>query len=253
MQGLGLQAINAVWAVTYLLKEVEAGAVAETIRDIANAQFNELTRDLKKYMEGLREKIMEDLEKKTAALEKKATELTEIVERATQQAGNPSSTPYRDMLNRAISGAPMDANPCLAAKENIRQCQSLINIPKGSSLKDCTNMVLVGRCSEAMGKATEQKHKIRLAVKIQNGSILVKMVTDKGAAWLASKANTEAFLQELGETEASFKMRSYNVITYYIPLSCNTNSKKDRKEVEELNNMLEGSLMKLRWIKHMMQ
>ena len=249
MSGLGLPAINAVRAVAFLLKEVEAAEVAETIRDIANAQFNEMTKDLKEFTEGLREKITEDLEKKTAMLEKKATELTEMAEKATQQAGNPGSASYRDALNRAISGAPMDANPHLAAKENIRQRQSLIDIPKGSSLKNCANSVLVGKLSEAMGKATAQKHKIRSALKIQNGGILVEMVTDEGAAWLASKVNAEAFLRELGETEASFKTRSYNVIAYYVPLNLDPNSDKDRKEIEELNNMPEGSLTKLRWIK----
>jgi len=107
----------------------------------------------------------------------------------------------------------------------------------------------VGKFSEAMGKATAQKHKIRLALKLQNGSILVEMATDEGAAWLASKDNKEAFLRELGETEASFKKRSYNVVAYYVPLNLDPSSQKDRKEIEESNNIPEGGLTKVRWIK----
>jgi len=42
MPGMGRQAINAVHAVTYLLKEVEMGEVAERIRDITNMQFNKM-------------------------------------------------------------------------------------------------------------------------------------------------------------------------------------------------------------------
>ena len=122
MQGIGLPAINAVWAVTYLLREVELGEVAEAVRGIANAQFDEVTKDLKEFAEGLREKLTEDLEKKMSMLERKADDLTETAEKAIQQqASNPGSAPYRDALNRAFSGAPMDANPRLAAKENIRQ------------------------------------------------------------------------------------------------------------------------------------
>jgi len=249
MQGMNRQAINAVRAVAYLLKEVEAGEVAETIREIANDQFNELTKDLKEFTEGLREKMAEDLEKKAAVLEKKTVELTEVVEKAAQQAGGIGSAPYRDALIRAVSGAPLDANPRLAAKESIRQRQSLIDLPRGSSLRDCANSVLVGKFSEAMGRATAQKHKIRSALKIQNGGILVEMVTDEGAAWLASKTNAEAFLRELGESEASFKTRSFNVIAYYVPLNLDTNSEKDKKEIEETNGIPEGSLAKLRWIK----
>ena len=49
---------------------------------------------------------------------------------------------------------------------------------------------------------------------------------------LALKANAEAFLQELGETQASFKMRSFNVIAYYTPLTLDTNNVKDRLEIE---------------------
>jgi hypothetical protein len=250
MSGIGLPAINAVRAVAYLLKEVEIGEVTEAIRDIANAQFDEVTKDLKEFTEGLRDKLTEDLEKKMSMLEGKAADLTATAEKAIQQqAGNPGSAPYRDALNRAFSGAPMDANPRLAAKENIRQRQSLIDIPKGSRLKDCANLVLVGKFSEAMGKATAQKHKIRSALKLQNGGILVEMVTDEGAAWLASKENAEAFLRELGETEASFKTRSYNVVAYFVPLNLDTSSEKDRREIEECNSIPEGGLTKIRWIK----
>ena len=79
--------------------------------------------------------------------------------------------------------------------------------------------------------------------------ILVEMVTDEGVVWLATKTNAEAFLRELGESEAFFKTRSYNVIAYYMPLNLDTGSEKDRKEIEETNGMLEGCLMKVRWIK----
>ena len=77
----------------------------------------------------------------------------------------------------------------------------------------------------------------------------MEMVTDKGAAWLASKTNAEAFLRELGESEASFKMRLFNNIAYYVPLNLDTNSEKDKKEIEETNGIPEGSLAKLRCIK----
>jgi len=249
MPGLGRQAINAVRAVAYLLKEVEVTEVVKTIKEAANEQFNEMTKDLKEFAEGLKEKVKEDMEGKAAMLEKKTLELSEVVEKAAQQAGSTGSAPYRDALIRAVSGAPLDANPQLAAKESIRQRQSLIDLPKDSRLRDCANTVLVGKFSEAMGKATAQKHKIRSALKLQNGGILVEMVTDEGAAWLASKTNTEAFLQELGESEAFFKTRSYNIIAYYVPLNLDTSSEKGRREIEESNGMPEGCLTKIRWIK----
>jgi len=97
-----------------------------------------------------------------------------------------------------------------------------------------------------MGRVTVQKHKVRSALKLQNGGILVKMVMDEGAVWLATKTNAEAFLQELGESEALFKMRLFNVIAYYMPLNLDTNSEKDKKEIEESNSIPEGGLMKLR-------
>ena len=247
LPGIGRTAVNAVRAVAYLLKEIELGEVAEAIRDIANVQFNEMTKDLKEFTEGLTEKMTKDLEKKAAVLEKKTTELTEVAEKAAQQAGNAGS--YRDALTRATSGAPPDANPRLAAKESIRLRQSLIDLPRGSKLSDCANLVLVGKFAEAMGRVTGQQHKIRSALKLQNGGILVEMVTDEGAAWLASKANAEAFLRELGEAEASFKTRSFNVIAYYVPLNLDTNSEKDRREIEEMNSIPKDGLTKLRWIK----
>jgi len=106
---------------------------------------------------------------------------------------------------------------------------------------------------DAMGKATEPKHKIRSALKLQNSSILVEMATDKGVTWLASKTNAEAFLQELGESEASFKMRLYNVVTYYVLLNLDTSRKKDKREIEEANGIPKGVLTKIRWIKPLLQ
>ena len=91
-------------------------------------------------------------------LERKTVELSEVVEKVAQQAGNAGSAPYIDTLIQAVSGAPLDVNPWLAARESIRQRQSLIDLPKGSRLRECANMVLVGKFSEAMGKATAQKH-----------------------------------------------------------------------------------------------
>jgi hypothetical protein len=249
MSGMNRPAINAVRAVAFLLADVELGVVAGDIRDIANAQFNEMTNDLREFTEGLKVKVLDELKEKTAVLEKKTAELAEVVEKAAKQAGNTASSPYRDALTRTVSGAPLDANPRLAAKESIRLRQSLVDLPRDSRLRDCANSVLVGKFSEAMGRATVQQHKIRSALKLQNGGILVEMATDEGAAWLASKPNAEAFLQELGESEASFKTRSYNVVAYFVPLSLDTNSEKDRSEIEETNNIPKDSLMKLRWIK----
>jgi len=249
LSGMGLTAINAVRAVAFLLTEVELGAVAGDIREIINQQFNDMTSDLKEFTDGLKEKVSEELEKKTAVLEKKTAELAEVVEKVAQQAGNVASSPYRDALTRVVSGAPMDANPRLVAKESIRLRQSLVDLPKESWLRDCANLVLVGKFSEAMGRATAQQHKVRSALKLQNGGILVEMATDEGAAWLASKPNVEAFLQELGETEASFKTRSFNIVAYFVPINLDTNSEKDRTEIEEANNIPKGSLTKLRWIK----
>ncbi|EDR06230.1 uncharacterized protein LACBIDRAFT_300515 [Laccaria bicolor S238N-H82] len=249
MPGMGRQAINTVRAVAYLLQEIELEEVAEKIRDIANTQFNEMANDLREFTEGLKEKVVEELEKGMTALEKKTGELVGAVEKAAQQAGSIGNAPYRDALTRAVSGAPLDANPRLAAKKSIRQRQSLIDLPKESSLRDCANSILVGKFSEAMGKATVQEHKVRSAIKLQNGGILVEMVMDEGAVWLASKANAEAFLRELGELEASFKTRSYNVIAYYVPLNLDTNSEKDKREIKEANRIQVGVLTKIRWIK----
>jgi len=252
MQGLRCQAINVVHAVAFLLKEVENEAIEEAIRDIENVQFNKVTNNLREFMGGLKEKLVEEMEGKMAALEKKMNKLMEVVEKAAQQAGSIGNASYRDALTRVTLGAPLDANPCLVAKESIRQHQSLIDLPRGLSLQDYANSVLVSRFSKAMGWVTAQKHKIRLVLKIKNSRVLVKMVTDKGAAWLASKPNAVAFLPELGESEALFKTRSYNVVTFYMPLSLNPSSKKDRKEIEETNNIPEGSLTKVRWIKPLM-
>ncbi|EDQ99743.1 uncharacterized protein LACBIDRAFT_315285 [Laccaria bicolor S238N-H82] len=249
LPGVALPAINTVCAVTFLLRDVELGAVAEDIRDIAITQFTELTSDLREFTEGLRVKVMEELEKKMEVLTEKTVELAEVVEKVTQQAGNTASSPYRDALIRATSGAPLNANPRLAAKESIRQGQSLVNLPRESRLRDCTNLVLVGKFSEAMGRATALQHKVRSALKLQNGGILIEMATDEGVAWLATKPNAESFLRELGETEASFKTRSYNIIAYYVPLNLDTNSEKDRREIKEANNFPKGAIMKLRWIK----
>ena len=57
MPGLGRQAINMVRAMAYLVKKVEVTEVAQAIREAANEQFNEVTKDMKEFTEGLKEKV----------------------------------------------------------------------------------------------------------------------------------------------------------------------------------------------------
>jgi len=46
-----------------------------------------------------------------------------------------------------------------------------------------------------------------------------------------------------------FKTRSFNIVTYFVPLNLDINSEKDRTEIKEANNIPKGGLTKLRWIK----
>ncbi|EDR12593.1 uncharacterized protein LACBIDRAFT_323169 [Laccaria bicolor S238N-H82] len=222
MPGVALPVVNAVCTVAFLLRDVELEVVAEDIRDIAIAQYNELTNDLKDFTEGLRVKVMEELEKKTEVLKEKTVELAEVVEKVAQQGH----------VDKDGLWSP-------------NGCQSLSSCKGEHQAMTISNRPTQGIKPQQL----RQSGSGGLALKLQNGGILVEMVTDDGAAWLASKANAEAFLQELGEKEASFKTRSFNVIAYYVPLNLDDNSEKDRGEIEEMNNIPKGTLTKLRWIK----
>ncbi|KAF8805379.1 hypothetical protein BYT27DRAFT_7104838, partial [Phlegmacium glaucopus] len=70
--------------------------------------------------------------------------------------------------------------------------------------------------------------------------------TDEGAKWFAQKEKFDAFVTALG---ACIKKRSHPVIAYYIPLHLNTANPNHIAEIEEVNGMQEGDLMKIRWAK----
>ena len=59
------------------------------------------------------------------------------------------------------------------------------------------------------------------------------------------------FISALGKDGdgAQFKKRNHLVIAFYIPLNLNTDSPGHMKEIEEVNNILPGTLVNLHWIK----
>ncbi|KAJ7021658.1 hypothetical protein C8F04DRAFT_972372, partial [Mycena alexandri] len=84
----------------------------------------------------------------------------------------------------------------------------------------------------------------------RSGSVLLHMNSTDAATWL--KANMPSFLLEMGGTSV-YKERLLNVVVQYVPVSLDPTQDGALRVLESENNLLSGSLVKVRWIKPIAQ
>ena len=109
--------------------------------------------------------------------------------------------------------------------------------------------------NKTMLKAEEEgkveKRKIRGVEKLANKGFLGEFLHDEGAKWFAQRNNVNTFITALGDKGAGvqLKKRNHPVIAYYVPLNLNTDSPDHLKEIAEVNNIRQGDLSSMHWIK----
>ena len=89
---------------------------------------------------------------------------------------------------------------------------------------------------------------MRAVTRLRNGGILLEFVSDAAVAWFAHRETCQIFLKKL-HPEAVIKPRGYHVVVQFVPLTLRPNKEVDLREIEEVNGLAKGDIIRARWIK----
>ncbi|KAF8797817.1 hypothetical protein BYT27DRAFT_7039091, partial [Phlegmacium glaucopus] len=237
-----LEVVQAIRAAAFLLDEMDEDAIAATARDAVNDQLTYMNDELRTMTGHFCATLESEVEKHLATVAAATKGL----------ACTPSTRTFRDAL-LSNNTAPVNADPRILAREGIKARQFLVDFPIDSAMRELSQADVTRRFNEAIieagGSATI--HKVRTVERLANKGLLGEFLTEEGAKWFAQRNHFDDFVTALGTQGqgASVKKRNHPVIAYYTPLHLNTNNPAHVAEIEEVNGLQEGDLLKLRWAK----
>ena len=113
-------------------------------------------------------------------------------------------------------------------------------------------MALKERLDEALRQSDEDgaqvSHRTRAVSKLRNRGVLMELDSDSAAEWFAQGHIQQAFTQKLPHG-VSIKHRLYHTVVQFIPLSFRPEKESDLQEVEEVNGIKMGDIVRACWIK----
>ena len=174
---------------------------------------------------------------------------------------------YRDIAAHAGSSNPpcqsfspshpVSLVPRLQAREAIKARQVLLDFedtlgPEVGALLDGSITALKDRLDEALRQSDEDgaqvSHRTRVVSKLRNGGVLMELDSDSAAEWFAQGRIQQVFMQKLPHG-VNIKHRLYHTVVQFIPLSFWPEKESDLQEVEEVNGIKMGDIVRARWIK----
>ncbi|KAF8805473.1 hypothetical protein BYT27DRAFT_7104439, partial [Phlegmacium glaucopus] len=232
---------QAIRAAAYLLDEIEEGAIAAMAREAVNDQLTYMNDELKTLTDHLGTVLEKEMEKQ---LESFSTAVKGL-----------AVAPNKSFKDALLSGgpAPPSVDPRILAREGIKARQFLVDFLADSGIRELSLSDVSKKFNKAIIEAggNVATHKIRSVERLANSGILGEFLTDDGAKWLAQQSHADDFIAAFGALGlgASIKKRNHPVIAYYVPLHLNTSNPIHFSEIEEINGMQKGDLLKIRWAK----
>ena len=113
-------------------------------------------------------------------------------------------------------------------------------------------MEIKNRLDDAMANCSENALttgiKVKAATRLKNGGILMELGSDEAVAWFQDTDVRKKFLANL-HPDVAIKSRDYHVVAQFVPLTFRPDRVADILEVEEVNRMKKGDIVRVRWIK----
>lgn len=246
---------NAIRAVARLLDAlpVEIDAVQETIRESVNVQLESMSTDLKEFVADTTQRIDDHVDTKIKELTEAMQKLTEQARATANEGLEREEREFADGVTmnykRALLRTPPEVDPRLAAKENIRQRQFLLEgITRESNLGKLSSLEAKTVVNKALGEISDGKLRARSALRQNQMGLLVEMESDAGALWLKDPANERALCEALG-AGLSFKRRPFSVLALNVTTTIDPENEDLLKEIMEVNGINNGHLAAMRWVK----
>ena len=239
MAGVQKPVLNAIRSIVFLLEELEETQINVTVKEVFDSQIMEITLDMKLLIEDTREKIDEHLK---------------ISEDCITQMLNSASVQPRQMQQgtgsyaSALATPPPHANPKIAAREEIKARQFLLEGIKDTKLSHLDSFQLKTELNKILLDTRLKKGSIRSVNNLRNGGTLIELDSDDSTTWMLNSQNCTEFCQKIDPKVISCT-RSYNLIAFNVPLVINLEDNGHRLEVCEANNMEKDTISAMRWAK----
>ena len=142
--------------------------------------------------------------------------------------------------------------PRLRAREGIRARQVLLNPDQTTGTAAFKDESISGIRDEAnkalLSTQGTPGYRVKAVTKLRNGGILLELDSDEAAEWFQDPEIHRTFLSHLHRSIA-IKPRLYNIVVQFVPLTLHLEREVDLREIEEVNGLDEGDILKARWIK----
>jgi hypothetical protein len=89
---------------------------------------------------------------------------------------------------------------------------------------------------------------IESVTRTRDNSLLLLLNTKEAADWLREPDVEDKFIDKYA-IGACIRDRSFNVLLRWVPITLDPNNRVHHREIEEVNNLPEHSIQKMRWIK----
>ena len=241
----------------FLLQELELTSTAKEISTLVSKELTPIVEGLQSNLREKSEEVMtklhENMIEMIAQTKTSIKEIGKVTDKMVSTAERENmAISYWDALNQGIMGLPVQVDPRVRAKESIRARQFLWTLSEETQeLKSLPAPQLLKQLNRKLAKAaktTNEECKLRSAMWLKNGRLLIKASNSKLAAWLHSKANIFHMECKLGTTILT-KSCNYNTMAYFIPLTFSATEKSYIEEITEANDLPNGSISKCRWAK----
>lgn len=142
-------------------------------------------------------------------------------------------------------------------REEIKKRQVLIEFDRTQDreLENMDETVLARKAKDAISTAwaispgpKPEIPKIKAAVLLRNGGLLLELDNAEAAEWLHKDDNRKNVLNNIG-SGANIKDRTYQVIVSFIPVEFTPDNDNSLRRVETDNGLQPNTVMKMEWIK----
>ncbi|KIO14375.1 hypothetical protein M404DRAFT_121244, partial [Pisolithus tinctorius Marx 270] len=107
---------------------------------------------------------------------------------------------------------------------------------------------LIKQALETIDRVDGPDMQLKSIARLRNNGILLEFSNQEAVAWIKEPANKKAFLERLGG-EVVIKDRHFNIVIPFLPITTETDKPETLREMENENNIPQGSIARIKWIK----
>ena len=204
-----------------------------TVKEAFDSQITEFTSDMKILIEDAKEKIDAHIK---ASEEKMIQITTTNPTLPISQTKLPTNSYASVLIN-----PPAHANPRVAAREGIKARQFAIEGIKNSKFSHLDSVQLKTELNKLLTDIGIPEGKLHSVMNTRSGSTIIEMDNDTAARWLSRREIQRELCDAIG-SNTEFRIRTYNVMAFNIPLAINTEDENHHTEISKANNYEIGTI-----------